>query len=86
VSNLLSQIIFLLVGLALYQLLKSVNKNMAAVMVILNLVGVPITMLNDLYQLATLLLLHSADSLRVFTGAFPGVRMSERGVKTSLVL
>lgn len=67
VSNLLSQIIFIFLSLALYQLLKSVNKNMAALMVILNLVGTPITMLNDLNQLAVLLLLHSADSLRVFT-------------------
>ncbi|HLZ55540.1 MAG TPA: DUF4386 domain-containing protein [Ktedonosporobacter sp.] len=66
-SNLLSQITFIFASLALYLLFKPVNKNMAALMVLLNLVGTPITMLNDLNQLGALLVLHSADSLKAFT-------------------
>ena len=53
--------------LALYQLLKVVNKNMASLMVIFMLVAVPIGMLNELNNLAVLLLLSGADYLKVFT-------------------
>jgi hypothetical protein len=56
VSALLSQIVFILVALALYQLLKSVHKNMARLMVILLLLGVPIAMLNELNHIAVLFL------------------------------
>ena len=53
--------------LALYQLLKVVNKNMASLMVIFMLVSIPIGMLNELNNLAVLLLLSGADYLKVFT-------------------
>ena len=53
--------------LALYQLLKVVNKNMASLMVIFSLAAVPIAMLNELNNLAVLLLLSGADYLKVFT-------------------
>src|SRR6266487_257736 len=53
--------------LALYQLLKVVNKYMAALMVIFMLVAVPIGMLNELNNLAVLVLLSGADYLKVFT-------------------
>jgi len=53
--------------LALYQLLKVVNKNMASLMVIFMLVSIPIGMLNELNNLAILLLLSGADYLKVFT-------------------
>ena len=66
-SQLLSQVSFIFVGLLLYQLLKPVNKNMALLMVILNLVGIPITMFNELNQFAVLFLLHGADALTGFT-------------------
>src|SRR5258708_3042074 len=56
-SNLLSQICFVIVSLLLYQLFKPVNKNMAALMVILNLLGVPIVMFNELNRLAVLFVL-----------------------------
>jgi hypothetical protein len=69
VSNLLSQICMIFVSLLLYQLLKPVNKTMAVLMVIFNLLGVPIVMLNELNRLAVLLLLHGADALTVFTPA-----------------
>ena len=53
--------------LALYQLLKVVNKNMASLMVIFMLASIPIGMLNELNNLAILLLLSGADYLTVFT-------------------
>jgi hypothetical protein len=53
--------------LALYQLLKVVNKNLASLMVIFALVPVPIAMLNELNNLAVLQLLSGADYLNVFT-------------------
>jgi hypothetical protein len=53
--------------LALYQLLNIVNRNMAALMVIFSLAAVPISMLNELTQLAALQLLSGADYLNVFT-------------------
>jgi hypothetical protein len=53
--------------LALYQLLKVVNKNTASLMVIFMLVVVPIGMLNELNNLAVLQLLSGADYLNVFT-------------------
>jgi len=66
IANIVSIIFFFLV-LALYQLLKVVNKNMASLMVIFMLVAVPIGMLNELNNLAVLLLLSGADYLKVFT-------------------
>src|SRR5262249_11664336 len=60
VSALLVQIINTVVVLILYQFLKPVNRNMARLMVIFLLLGVPIAMLNELSQFAILLLLHGA--------------------------
>jgi hypothetical protein len=66
VSDLSHQVIFILYVLVLYKLLKPVNKNQAALMVVLALVGIPIAMLNQLNQLAALLLLSGADYLTAF--------------------
>jgi hypothetical protein len=66
VSGLVGQVCFVLVGLALYVLLKPVNKNLALLMVIFVLVSVPIAMLNLLNQFAALLLLSGVDYLAVF--------------------
>jgi hypothetical protein len=67
VSDLLAPIILILVVLALYQLLKPVNKTMALLMVMLVLAGAPISMLNKLNQFAAIQLLSGADYLAVFT-------------------
>jgi hypothetical protein len=67
ISALLVQIVGIFVVLALYQLLKPVNKNMALLMVIFLLLGTPIAMLNELNQFAILFLSSGADYLRVFT-------------------
>lgn len=53
--------------LALYQLLKVVNKNVAWLMVLFVVVGDSIGMLNELNSLAVLQLLSGADYLNVFT-------------------
>jgi uncharacterized protein DUF4386 len=66
VGNLFTFIANIFLALALYQLLKVVNKNMAALMVILFLVGVPIAMLNELSPLAILQLLSSANYLKAY--------------------
>jgi hypothetical protein len=66
VSGLIGQTLFILLGLALYVLLKPVNKNIALLMVIFVLVSVPIAMLNLLNQFAALLLLSGADYLKAF--------------------
>ena len=91
VSDLLAAIVQLLVALVLYKLLKSVNKNIAVLMVAFVLVAVPIAMLNDLNQFAALLLLSSADYLRVFTTeqlqalAFFFLRLLSRGSNIAFI-
>jgi hypothetical protein len=60
---LVSQTIFIFLLLALYKLLKPVNRNVALPMVVLLLVGVPIALINELNQFAALLLLGGADYL-----------------------
>ena len=67
VSALIVQLIGILVVLYLYKLLKPVNKNLAALMVIFILVGAPIAMLSELNHFAALLLLSGADYLKAFT-------------------
>ncbi len=66
VSDLISATVWLLLPLALYKLLKSVNKNQASLMVIFVVVGVAIQFLNMINQFAALLLLGGADYLKVF--------------------
>jgi hypothetical protein len=67
VSNLVAFTINILVAFLLYKLLKPVNKSIAALMVILILVGLAIAMLNELNQFAALLLLGGAARLPAFT-------------------
>ena len=69
VSALLGSIIAILYLLILYKLLKPVSKDSAALMVIVALMGNPITMLNEVTQLGVLQLLSGADYLTVFTTA-----------------
>ena len=66
VGDLVVQVVFIVLVLLLYKLLKPVNKNLALLMVILFLVSVPIAMLNMLNLFAALLLLSGADYLIVF--------------------
>jgi len=65
-SDLIMSTCWLLLVLALYVLLKPVNKNFASLMVLFVLAGVAIQCINMLNQFATLLLLSGADYLKVF--------------------
>ena len=69
VINLFGAIVNVFVALALYRLLKPVNKNMASLMVIFLLLSVPIGMLNELNHVAALLLLSGAGYLTSFTAS-----------------
>ncbi len=68
VSALLCQVIFIFVVLALYQLLKVVNQNMAALMVIFMLLSIPIAMLNKLNNVAILYRALFSKFARSWTG------------------
>ena len=63
VSELIHMISFFFLTITLYLLLKPVNKNLAALLVLFVLVAVPIEMLNSLNNLAALILLGGAIKL-----------------------
>ena len=65
-ANLISQILFMGVALALYDLLKGVNRRQAALMLTLIVVPVPIVLLNELNAIAALILVRGADFLFIF--------------------
>jgi hypothetical protein len=65
-ADLICQTLFIFVALALYDLLKGVNKRHAALIVILFAVSVPIAFLNDLNSIAALILVRGADFLSPF--------------------
>jgi hypothetical protein len=64
--NLISQILFMWVALALYDLLKGVNQRHASLMLTLIVVGIPIALLNELNAIAALILVRGADFLSAF--------------------
>lgn len=66
-SALVTPIVTVLVALFLFQLLKSVNKNQAVLMVVFALAAAPIAMLNELNHFAVLLLLNGTDYLKAFS-------------------
>lgn len=66
-NNLIGSVVNACVALALYRLLKPVNKDMASLMVVFQLLSVPIGMLNELNHVAVLLLLRGANYLTPFT-------------------
>lgn len=64
--ELICQILFMWVALALYDLFKSVNRRHASVMLTLIVVSIPIALLNELNAIAALILVHGADFLSLF--------------------
>ena len=66
-GSLITQLIHIAVVLVLYKLFKTVNKDHALLLVVLGLVGVPISMLNTLNRVAALLLASGGDYLKVFS-------------------
>jgi hypothetical protein len=65
-GQLVSQILFMWVALALYDLLKGVNQRHASVMLTLIVVSIPIALLNELNAIAALILVRGADFLAIF--------------------
>jgi hypothetical protein len=63
--NLISQILFIWVALALYDLLKGVNQRHASLMFGLIVVSIPIALLNELNAIAALNLVRGADFLSI---------------------
>jgi hypothetical protein len=63
---LIGQAAFIFVALALYDLLKGVNRRHALLMVILIVVSIPIAFLNELNSFAALALVRGADFLSMF--------------------
>ena len=66
VSGLVSAVISIFLGLALYRLFKGVNQQHASLMVILVLSQIPIAFLNEVNSLAALIILRGADFLSLF--------------------
>jgi len=65
-GQLIGQAGFIFVALALYDLLKGVNRRQASLMVTLIAVSIPIAFLNELNSIAALVLVHGADFLSLF--------------------
>jgi hypothetical protein len=65
-AQLVSQAGFIFVALALYDLFKGVHQRHAAIMMGLIVISVPIVFLNELNQLAALVLVRGADFLSIF--------------------
>jgi hypothetical protein len=63
VSDLVRHVLLILLPLGLYALLKPVNQNIAVVMVVIALIGIPIALLNMLLHFAVLLLVNGAGYL-----------------------
>jgi len=91
VMDLLVQVVFIMLVLVLYKLLKPVNQNHALLMVILFLVSVPIAMLNVLNQFAATVVLSGAGYLKAFTAdqLYASValflKMNEVGIKIAYI-
>jgi hypothetical protein len=65
-GELIGQAAFIFVALALYDLLKGVNRRHASLMVTLIVVSIPIAFLNELNSFAALVLVHGGDFLSIF--------------------
>jgi hypothetical protein len=68
-GELIGQAGFIFVALALYGLLKGVNRRHASIMVILIVVQIPIAFVNELNYIAALVLVRGADFLSIFEKA-----------------
>jgi len=65
-GELIGMVGFIFVALALYDLLKGVNRRHAALMFILIVVSIPIAFVNELNSFAALVLVRGADFLSIF--------------------
>jgi hypothetical protein len=65
-GELIGQAVFIFVALALYDLLRGVNRRHASLMVLLIVVSIPISFLNELNSFAALVLVRGANFLSIF--------------------
>ena len=65
-GELIGQAGFIFVALALYDLLKGVNRRHASLLVLLIVVSIPIAFVNELNSIAALVLVRGADFLSIF--------------------
>jgi hypothetical protein len=65
-GQLIGQAGFIFVALALFELLKGVNRRLASLMVTLVVVQIPIAFLNEVNSIAALVLVRGADFLSIF--------------------
>src|SRR5881409_3204754 len=85
-GDLIGQVIFICLGIALYRLLSKVNKTWAALMVAFVLVSAAVGFLNTLNNIAALTLFRGADFLAVFDKpqrdalAYLFVRLHSQGI------
>jgi len=86
VGQLICQTGFIFVALALYDLLKEINRRQAVLYVILAVVAIPIAFLNELNSIAALVLVRGADFLSIFEKpqrealAMLSLRLHEEGI------
>ena len=66
VSNLITQLLFIVIPLFLFRLFEEVDRIQALLMVILALVSVPIAMLNELMNVAALLTTSDPGQMQLF--------------------
>jgi Domain of unknown function (DUF4386) len=71
ISQILGQIIFILLVLTLFRLLQGVNQPQAVLMTVLAIVGVPLTLYNEVHHLTLLHLLDPSQS-----AAWPAAQLS----------
>jgi len=84
VTELVSAVFFVLAAWALYVLLKPVNKNLALLLLLLNLGGVAVECINALNLFAALQFLSGVNYLSVFqTGQLQAMAMSSLNLYTS---
>jgi hypothetical protein len=83
VSAFLVQLVSIFVVLYLYKLLKPVNQVHALLMVLFLLLAVPITLVNELFHVAVLVLLHSAEPSHQLVLLF--LELHEHGIFVSQI-
>lgn len=83
VSAFLVQLVSIFVVLYLYKLLKPVNQTHALLMVLFLLLAVPITLVNELFQVAVLVLLNNAEPSHQLVSLF--LELHQHGIFVSQI-
>ena len=79
VGSLLTQLLFIIIPLLLYQLFKPLSKSLGILMVVLAFISVPITMYNELHKMTALSLLEDPERMIYF------LEMNKQGIIISSI-